>query len=179
MKRYSKQQIISSVSILDVAIKFGIGLQPVCSGNFTHRCFCPSPDHKNGSERTPSLYIDSNKNNFFCFGCTASHNVIDFYILCSGKDFSQTISDLSELVDPDNVSAHVVKNVPSNFLILIKISEVIRKAHKEHPEDREWIDMLMKKTDLNMKSIDRSDVARAKSLLKKIKALTGRRYHKK
>ena len=162
-----------------MANKFGIGLQSVCSGNFTHRCFCPSPDHKNGSERTPSLYIDSNKNNFFCFGCNASHNVIDFYILCSGKDFSETISDLSELVDPNNVSAHVNKIIPSNFSILIKISEAIRNAQKSHPEDKEWIDMIIKRVDKHLKDIDRSDVQRAKALLKKINALISRRYHRK
>ena len=177
MKRYSKQQILGSVNIIDVANKFGLSVQSSCSGNFTHKTNCPSPDHKNGSERTPSLYIDSNKNNFYCFGCSASHNVIDFYILCSGKDFSETITDLSEHVDPKTVCNHVYRDTVSNFPILINISEVIRELQKNHyHDDKDWVEDLIRKTDAFLKSIDRDDVIRAKKLLKKLKKTISGRY---
>ena len=73
MKRFTKQDILSSVSILELAKHFSIPLEQVCSGNFTHKCRCPSPEHKSGSERTGSLYIDGENNNFYCFGCGASN----------------------------------------------------------------------------------------------------------
>ena len=64
MKGYvSKEDITSGVLILDLTNEFGIDTEDVSSGNFNRRCKCPSPNHKNGGERTGSLYIDSVKNN--------------------------------------------------------------------------------------------------------------------
>ena len=66
----SKQSILDTVSILDIAESFGIELEEVCSSNFSHRCRCPSKNHKSGSE-TASLYINSKDNNFYYCGCQA------------------------------------------------------------------------------------------------------------
>ena len=95
----SKQSILDTVSILDIAESFGIELEEVCSSNFSHRCRCPSKNHKSGSERTASLYINSKDNNFYCYGCQAQHNCIDFYMICKDCDFSTAIKDLSSKID--------------------------------------------------------------------------------
>lgn len=177
MKRYSKEEILKAVSIVDLADKFSIPLERVCSGNFTHRCKCPSPEHKSGSERTGSLYIDGENNNFYCFGCGASNNVIDFYILKTGSDFMTSISDLSELVDPNKVSASTnsARKV-SNFLILLSISNMFRRAQKENPSDIEWIESVMRKTDEYIAEIDRYDIKRSKALSSKLHKLFERRF---
>ena len=80
---YRKSDIVSAVSIESVAELLKISLEPISTGNFTARCRCPGINHKHGSERTPSLYLDTVKNNYFCYGCSSSHNQIDFYILDS------------------------------------------------------------------------------------------------
>jgi hypothetical protein len=176
MKRYSKEEILSSVSILDLAKKFSISLEQVCSGNFTHRCKCPSSEHKSGSERTGSLYVAGEDNNFYCFGCSASNNVIDFYILCTGCDFSTAISEMSDLVDPDKVSAVPVTKKKNNFIILLSISEMFREAQRANPDDIEWITAVMKKTDEYTIQIDRYDVKRSRALSAKIFNMLKRRF---
>jgi DNA primase len=176
MKRYSKEEILSSVSILDVAKNFSLSVERISSGNFTHRCRCPSPDHKGGQERTGSLYIAGDDNNFYCFGCGASNNVIDFYMLCAGCDFSTAISDMSELVDPAKVSAAPTLKKKSNFTILLSISELFRKAQVSHPEDLEWIEMVMKKVDEYILKIDRYDIRRTKALFNKVSSMLDRRF---
>ena len=176
MKRYSKKQILDSVLILDLAEKLSIPLEPISSGNFTHRCRCPSPEHKAGSERTGSLYIDGENNNFYCFGCGASNNVIDFYILKKNCDFSEAISDLSEYVDPSKAgSSQSFSKKKNNFSILFYISEMFRKYQKSRPEDKEWVEALMKKTDEYIEEIDRYDLKKTRSLAASVKGMLSRR----
>ncbi len=179
MKRYSKEEINSSVNITDLATKFSIPLEQVNSGNFTHRAKCPSKEHKSGSERTGSLYIDEDNNNFYCFGCGASNNVIDFYILCKGVDFSTSLAELSEFVDPDKVKHVVSKKHATNFSQLLELSTLFRRTQKRYKDDIAWIEKLMKKTDQYLESIDRKNVQAAKQLLKKVKSTIHRRYSNK
>jgi len=176
MKRFTKEEILKGASIIDVAKSFSIPLENICSGNFTHRCRCPSPDHKSGSERTGSLYIDSVNNNFYCFGCGATNNVIDFYILKTQCDFSTAMLELSEFVDPAKISNVISEKRKSNFSILLKISELFRMVQLEHPEDKKWIEQVMKKTDRYIEDIDRHDIKKAKSLHSKVSSLIKRRF---
>ena len=176
MKRFSKEDILSSVSILDLARKFSIPLEQVCSGNFTHKCRCPSPEHKSGSERTGSLYIDGENNNFYCFGCGASNNVIDFYILKTGCDFSTAMSEMADLVDPTKISGKPSVRKKNNFAHLLSISKMFREMQLENPHDLEWIESVMMRTDYHISNIDRYDLRRTKSLEAKVRALLKRRF---
>jgi len=174
--RYSKEEIVKTVTITTLADKFSISLEQISSGNFTHRCRCPSREHKNGSERTGSLYIDDVNNNFYCFGCGASNNVIDFYILSKGVDFSTAIYDLSEFVDPTKIGKITKHRKSVNFPQLLQISTCFRDAQKQHPDDIKWIEGLMSKADEYIDETDRHDVNKAKALLKKIRGAIYRRY---
>jgi DNA primase len=176
MKRYSKEEILNSVFILDLAKKFSMPLEQVCSGNFTHRCKCPSSEHKGGLERTGSLYIAGENNNFYCFGCGASNNVIDFYILRTGCDFSTAILEMSELVDPEKVSGVSAVRKKNNFTILLSISEMFREAQNSNPDDIEWIEDVMQKTDEYIIKIDRYDIKRSKALSAKVFNMLKRRF---
>jgi hypothetical protein len=177
--KYSKEEIIKSVFISDIADRLSVSLEQVNSGNFTHRCKCPARDHKNGSERTCSLYVDNENNNFYCFGCGASNNAIDFYMLCKDVDFSTAIQELSEFVDPTKIGSVSRQKKVVNFPQLLKLSVCLRDVQKMHPEDIEWIEDMMKKTDKYIEDIDRHDVSRAKNLLAKVKGLIHRRYSNK
>ena len=87
----TKDKILRVVNIKDVASYFGIQLERVSSGSFDYRCRCPSKDHKHGSERTSSCYINSSDNNFYCFGCNAGYNVIDFCIISGNLSFPEAM----------------------------------------------------------------------------------------
>ena len=176
---YSKDQILLNVKISDIAERAGIRLLEVNSGNFTHKCKCPGADHKGGTERTGSLYIDNINNNFYCFGCSSSNNAIDFHMLCTGMDFSSAIKDLSSHVDPKNLTKAVGKKNQSIFPVLLNISHYIRGLQQCHPEDFVWIEKMMKRTDTYISKIGRYDVSSAEKLEKDIKRVSFRRYVKK
>ena len=164
-----KDTILSSVKILDLAEEFEISVEEISSGNFTHRCRCPSDKHKAGSERTGSLYIDGNNNNFYCFGCGATSNVIDFYILITNKTFSESMQYLSTLVDPNNVSSPIDEEVKvSTFDECLKISNMFRAYITKYPDDFDWIDGIIKQADQYLEDIGRYEVDRTKSLRRKL-----------
>tara|TARA_A200000159_G_scaffold158847_1_gene176646 strand:- start:3359 stop:3892 length:534 start_codon:yes stop_codon:yes gene_type:complete len=175
MRRYNKQEILSSVSILDVAEKSSIDLEEISSGNFTHRCKCPSKEHKGGTERTGSLYIDGDNNNFYCFGCGASNNTIDFYMICNDVDFSEAILAMSKLVDPDKVKLQKPEVKATTFGILLGISKMFRDAIRSHPDKLVEIESVMRRTDEYLSDIGRYDTKKAKALSKKIRAVLNRR----
>jgi len=176
---FSKEQILLNVKISDVAEIMGIAMEEVSTGNFTHRCKCPSPEHKGGLERTGSLYIDNERNNFYCFGCNASNNVIDFYILCTDKGFSDAIRDLSEHVDEANLKKVKTYSKNTIFSSLLDISHYYRELLMAHPDDSDWIEMMMKRTDHYISEMGRYDVASAKKLMLNIKRAAIRRYSRK
>jgi len=176
LRRFSKKEILSSLRISDIASSQGVSMIETNSGNFTHKCKCPAVDHKSGLERTGSLYIDNINNNFYCFGCGASNNVIDFYMLCTEKSFSEALEDLSKVVDPSKVKVCAAENKQNNFSVLLEISTEIRKAQTNHQDDLEWIGLLIKKMDLKLTLLDRKDVIGAREVQKKLKQILKRRY---
>lgn len=165
----NKNHIFSSVNIADIANEFNIRLEPAASGNFNYRCKCPSSDHKHGLERTSSCYIDSINNNFYCFGCSANYNVIDFYMLCSDSNFKDAFNILSKRVDVSKITKSdrfIAKK--NNYKILIEISSVIREAMCNIGNAKS-IDSFMKKVDCYIEDIPSDDLKKSKALLKNVK----------
>lgn len=174
-KYISKSDIIAGINILEIVREFSIEAEKVSSGNFNYRCRCPSKEHNGGYERTGSCYIDSLRNNFYCFGCHASSNCIDFYMLCTGVSFNEAIKKLENrfTIEPQNKEPHVEFN---NFQILFEISNLFRKTMLEHKTDLKWINQLMKQVDLAILNLEVKNDVDSKALLKKINKTIQKRY---
>ena len=175
MKRASKQDILDNISIKDIAAENSIGLEPISSGNFTHRCRCPSRNHKHGLERTSSLYIDSNNNNFYCFGCSASSNVIDFYMICKDVSFSDAVTSLGERIDVSLIKPKKFIAVKNNFSIFVEISKTIREYIILNKNDLVWADRICRQVDLYYEEIGTEDIASARKILVNIKRAISKR----
>lgn len=174
----SKEDVVINVKIVDIAREFDISLEPSFSGNFNYKCKCPSINHKNGGEKTSSCYIDSRKNNFYCFGCNTGTNCIDFYMLCSQSNFSESFSVLRKRVDPSKkVTKDIV--VENNFLILLETSNLIRNAMINNKDDLPWLNSLMMTLDNYILDIDVTDVTKADKILKSLKKKISDRYQDK
>lgn len=147
MKNVTKADITKQVAILNIANMFGLTVESVSAGNFDHRCPCPSEDHKSGKEKTSSLYINSRDNNFHCFGCQKGTSCIDFYMICSGKTFLESIREMKELVETPGAYQDVVDQKKVVFPILVRTSEIIRRFLIDNPDQIERISALLKKVD--------------------------------
>lgn len=172
----SKEDILVGVKITDLAKEFGIDLENVVSGSFDYRCKCPSSNHKNGQERTPSCYINSQANDFMCYGCQASLNCIDFYMLCTGLEFGQAIVELKKRVKYGTGRTHTHKVDENNYTYLLEISILFRNAMLDHPEDLVWINKLMMYADQFILEIDPKNNKKAQYLLSKIQDEINQRY---
>lgn len=176
-KTVGKADIIKHVKVIDIADEFGIDLEDASSGNFDLRCICPSKNHKNGSETSGSLYIDSENNNFYCFGCSMGSNCIDFYMMCADVGFIDAFNLLRKRVDPELASEDGISGRrENNLLILLEISSMIKAAIYKNPRDLKWINALMKQTDSYLKDIKATDMSSAIKLREKIKSVLQERY---
>ena len=159
------QCISQSIKIIDLADEFGISLEET-SGKFDYRCRCPF--HSNGRENTPSLYISSEQNSFFCFGCSKGSNPIDFYILVNQVTFTEALQELrSRLNNPQSLIPAPKKE--NNFGLLLSFSSFFRENLIQHPEKREWILSMMKQADTYIDQIPAENIASTKKLISKIK----------
>lgn len=174
MNNSLKTAIINQVKIIDLAAEFEILLEST-SGKFDYRCKCPAQNHKSGSERTSSLYIDSINNNYYCFGCHSSYNSIDFYMICSGFSFSEAMTELKSRVT-ETLKDYTPEVKADNFLIMLEISELFRNTIFSHHKDLKWINALMKKTDQYMSGLKKEDVDKANELLLILKDKITERY---
>lgn len=57
------------------------------------RYVAPCPFHQ---ETKPSFYVFADKSTFYCFGCQASGDIIDFYSRVNGLDFRDSVLQLAE-----------------------------------------------------------------------------------
>ena len=57
------------------------------------RLIAPCPFHQ---ETKPSFYISDDRGTFYCFGCQASGDLIEFYSRINGLDFRETVTQLAE-----------------------------------------------------------------------------------
>lgn len=174
----SKEDIIDKVKIVDIADEFGIELQDISSGNFDYCCRCPSKKHKGGAEKTGSLYIDSERNNFYCFGCNTGNNSIDFYMLCKDITFIEAFNELKHTVEPGAKKTSQSVRAKDNFYTLLQISNLFRKTMLENKHDIKWINNLMKKSDKYLLDIDQRDEDKAEAIFQKIKNIIDKRYSK-
>lgn len=175
-KHISKKDITSQVSIIDIIDELGLSADHMSSGgSFDYRMICPSRDHKNGAEKTPSLYINTSTNSFKCFGCQAGSNVIDFYMICMEEDFKTAVEELSKRVE--NPSGDGYEDISiDNISTLLQISTLLRTLLKKKPDDHEWINIFMKKVDDYINNISKNDLDGAQRLLKSVKKEIRKRY---
>lgn len=171
--------LVDKVSILDILNKWGIGFSPCQTGDFTHKLRCPLPSHTiaGGRERTASFYVSEDQNKFFCFGCLAKGNVIDFVSLYTGKPFYEAVKWLSayagitsENIDEDFVAKKKKKKDPEKTVAIhvYRTGAIIRdhikklKGKEEYAKWCKWADKRFFRLDEFMNSLDDSDWEKVK-----------------
>jgi len=81
------QAIKERLSLVDIARRY-VDLRPI--GN---RFIAPCPFHQ---ETKPSFSINADKGMYYCFGCQANGDLIDFYAQINGLDFHESIMQLAQ-----------------------------------------------------------------------------------
>ena len=118
--------------IEDVAQDFGIRLTEISHSKFDFKCKCPNKEHKQGRESTDSFFINAKNNDFYCFGCNISGNVIQFYMLLEGCDYFSAIEALhayEKEVEDNEVKSEYKKIYAEE---LLELSDVVRTILKKN-----------------------------------------------
>lgn len=102
----------SAISIMEVVKLYNLNL------DYNKIC-CPFKHHKNGSERTASLYIYPETNTFYCFGCKTGSSPVDFVANIEGIN---RLKAAQKLLSTTNFT---IKNLPEKESYKDKIVELI------------------------------------------------------
>ncbi|WP_319466924.1 DNA primase [uncultured Pseudodesulfovibrio sp.] len=86
MDRSAVEAVKARISIADIVRRY-VDLKPV-SGRWMGAC----PFHQ---ETKPSMSVNDEEGFFYCFGCQASGDVIDFYSRINGLDFRESLEQLA------------------------------------------------------------------------------------
>lgn len=87
-------------SIIDIAADYGVDLQ--ISGNIYKAC-CPFH-----GEKTASCFFYPDTNSFYCFGCSAGGDVIEFVKLSKGISYAEAIKVLG--IEDDRFSTKSLRS---------------------------------------------------------------------
>lgn len=101
-KKFDTEAIKQSVNIVDVIEGYGIKLTK--AGAHYEGC-CPFHD-----EKTSSFKINTHDQYYYCFGCQATGNAIDFVMEFNGVTFVKACQSLSGAVEGDPIKT--VRRVP-------------------------------------------------------------------
>lgn len=189
-----KDVVNSNTSLVDLMKKYGLSLEERQTGNFSHRLYCPFHKGKDGGrERTPSMFVSSKDNTFFCFGCGSVGRPVDFVTLMEGtpaliaiqklaKDLGLIKKDgkwdelkIGSLVDLKYTTAPIKTIDP----FILEMSALIRNYIMKYidtddfEKELRWIEKICRKLDIYLDRIGYEDWEDAqklcKSLSKKIK----------
>jgi DNA primase len=86
MDRSAVEAVKARISIADIVRRY-VDLKPV-SGRWMGAC----PFHQ---ETKPSMSVNDDEGFFYCFGCQASGDVIDFYSRINGLEFRESLEQLA------------------------------------------------------------------------------------
>lgn len=110
-----KSEILQAVSINDILNRYGYKI--------TNKDFISCPFH---NEKTASCRIYPETNTFYCFGCGAGGNVIDFVAKISDKTFYEAM----RLINTD-----FALNLPFDRQLTVREKTAFRIRQKERAEE--------------------------------------------
>lgn len=144
------EQANKTFNLLDyIETKYTVQIQTSSNG-WTRRMFCPF--HKNGHERTPSLFINTEKNVFYCQACGASGGLVQFISNLTNRSEDSIANDLIKI---GNNGQSILSKIEAEkkleqkrkvFEFCLKISSLFHEFIKNHIDDDEglkYIDKLM------------------------------------
>ncbi len=194
-----KDAVIAKIDIVKLMKEYGLQLEPKSTGAFSHRMRCPFHVGKNGSrERTPSMFVSQQKNDFHCFGCWVTGSAIDFVSLMDGTPQIVALTKLAKragLMDKDGkwdelqLDAFDFKPVfdQSKTIdpFIFEISNALRNYIKifvgtpNLSKELRWMEKTAKKTDEFLSKIGYEDWEYAKELCEQVQKTIKNRIRKK
>ena len=149
------EQVNSSFNLLNYIDKKFLTQKVPSSSGWTRKMRCPF--HKNGSERTPSLFINNNKNIFYCQACGISGGIVQFianstqnseeYIANTLLKYKNNKTDINQQLKQENQLEKKRKSIT----VLYNISDLFRTFIINHFDDNNallYVDKLMNSFDI-------------------------------
>ncbi len=105
------------------------------------------PFHK---EKTPSFFVNREKQFYHCFGCGAHGSAISFLMEFDGATFLEAVADLAhrlglEVPHEGAASGQAEQSLAPLYNILQQAAEFYQKQLRQHPQSQQAVDYLKKR----------------------------------
>lgn len=137
---------------------------------FSHKTTCPF--HKNGAERTASLYFSEERKDFICFSCRVSGNSVDLMARLKGVPWQFLVADLLKrnIAELDAIPARASVDHDLPHRIDLEVSGAVRavvdacRGTPEFERACQWADRMFYRIDERLACLQPSQVDELNSL---------------
>jgi hypothetical protein len=189
-----KDAVLAKINLAELMKEYNLKLESKNTGQFTHRTYCPFHTGKSGgTERTPSFYISTQTNSFYCFGCSITGGPIDFVSLVEGMPATKALIKLAKkvgvlsqngIIDEEQIKIEPILDNRNIEIFLFDISNLLRTHiynflnKEEFEKEFRWMEKVAEKADEFLAQIGYEDYEYAKDLYEKIKIAVDKRLKK-
>jgi|2_EtaG_2_1085320.scaffolds.fasta_scaffold00953_17 hypothetical protein len=174
-----KDHILERLNFVELLLDYGIEVSDESYNSFRYKSSCPLPGHygngENGEDRTPSFCI-SDKNTFYCFGCSSHGNALDFISKMEGTPIIEILRILGQkygLIEGGSIKDTIKftkerkKKNPVIDDIVHDTYILIRKYRKKH-NDNDWVEKLSKVAESLFNKLEFQNWEKALSIKNKV-----------
>lgn len=179
-----KEALYHRLSFTETVKPYTRSIEECWSENFTHKCTCPF--HKEGRERTPSLFFSEKTKQFYCYGCSESGDIFNFLSVIKGRPWQFLVEDyllnsdeeIDYSKDENRYSALNVTEFSNelNIFLAHTLRDLLR-AHigtEHYSKLQRWADSLFKRInerlvikDLTIKELQQFKIQLTKEIYRK------------
>lgn len=182
--RALRESLARQMSMVKVIDRFSKQIEEVGAGNFTHKCICPNPEHKQGNERTPSFYFSEETKQFVCWGCGINGDLFDFLELMLKRPADQLAQNYAKKKQVDveeclkYATAEPMIDIGElSYRLGIQLRDHLAafKGKDEYEAERIWVDNVFLRIDDRFSKLDRREIEQAQQFVSQIEMELERR----
>ena len=170
-----RKQILPRISMERLVRKYAHNVESTSSSIFSHKCTCPSQDHKGGQERTASFYFSEENRTYKCFGCGLWGDAFDFISLVRGVPVDVVVQQYidNKNIDVANLSGAVQQqfNISElNYELSTKLREYLKTKVEsdEYSPEKVWVDRTFRRIDERFSKLTNEDYEKAREFYMQI-----------
>lgn len=163
-----RKKVLPNIAMEKLVRKYAHNVESTASSIFSHKCTCPSKDHKGGQERTASFYFSEENRTFKCFGCGIWGDAFDFVSLVRGVPADVVVEQYVENknIDIDGLTATCQQQFDIselNYDLSTKMRNYLRTLvdSDKYEKERDWADHTFKRIDDRFMKLTNEDYEKA------------------
>ena len=170
-----RKKVLPLIDMEKLVSRYAQNVETTASSIFTHKCTCPSKDHKGGQERTPSFYFSEESRTYKCFGCGLWGDAFDFISLVRSLPADVIVDQYitNNKIDVSALAGEVQQRFDIselNYDMSTKLREHLKAQldAESYNKERVWVDRTFRRIDERFLKLTNEDYEKARQFYMQI-----------